>query len=126
MAWAKKKCFVVTAFYRDELYQEDKTPLNEEEVFFSESEAEDCKAKFEMNEEFEDAYISEDVREFWVDEDEARRIELRKMDAGVLLATLDDEVQKFANQNNEEWAKNVSKSYYLAIKNEIALRLREI
>ena len=50
--------------------------------------------------------------------------ELKEMDVGVLLATLDDEVQKLANQSNEEWAKTVSQSYYLEIKKEIASRLK--
>lgn len=123
MAWVEKNCFVVTAFYRDELYQENETPMKEEEVFFLESEAEKCKAEFEADTDFEAVYIEEEKREFWVDEDEARRMALKKMDVGVLLATLDDEVQKLAQQSNEEWARTVSQSYYLEIKKELSRRL---
>ena len=126
MAWAKKRCWVVTAFYRDELYQEGETPMSEEEVFLSESKAEKCKAEFEANDDFESVYIEEEVREFLVDEEEAKRLELKTMSVGVLLATLDDEVQKIAHQSNAEWTETVTKSYYLAIKNEISRRLREV
>ena len=67
MAWEKKKCWVVTAYYRDELYQASETPMNEEEVFLSERKAEQCKADFEMDEDFESVYVEEEEREFWVD-----------------------------------------------------------
>lgn len=62
MAWVKKNCFVVTAFYRDELCQE-----NEEEVFLLESEAEKCKAEFEADTDFGEVYIQEEKREIWVE-----------------------------------------------------------
>lgn len=69
-SWVKKKCFVVTAFYRDELYQENETPMKEEEVFLSESEAEKCKEEFEADSDFEAVYIEEEVREFWSENEE--------------------------------------------------------
>lgn len=124
MAWVEKNCFVVTAFYRDELYQENETPMKEEKVFFIESEAEKCKEELEADTDFEAVYIEEEKREFWVDEDEARRMELKKMDVGVLIAALDDEVQKLARQSNEEWARTVSQSCYLDIRKEISRRLK--
>lgn len=65
--WVKKNCFVVTAYYRDELYQENETPMKEEKVFFLESEAEKCKAEYEADDDFENVYIEEEVREFWVE-----------------------------------------------------------
>lgn len=125
MAWVEKDCFVVTAFYRDDLYQANETPMKEEEVFFSESEAEERKAEFEADDCFDSVYIEKEKGEFWANEEEARRTAIKKMDVGVLLATLDDEVQKLAKQNNEEWAKTVSQSYYLDIKKEIARRLKK-
>lgn len=67
MAWVEKKCWVVTAFYRDELYQENETPMKEEEVFLAESRAEKCKADYEADSDFEAVYIEEEVREFWED-----------------------------------------------------------
>lgn len=67
MKWVKKKCWVVTAFYRNDLYEANETPLNEEEVFLSESKAEKCKDEYETNEDFEAVYIDEDVREFLED-----------------------------------------------------------
>lgn len=64
-SWVKKNCFVVHAYYRDELYQENETPMKEEDIFFSEGEAEKCKAEYEADDEFESVFIEEEVREFW-------------------------------------------------------------
>ena len=68
MAWVEKNCFIVTAFYRDELYQGNETPMKEEVVCFLESEAKKCKAEFEAEPDFETVYIEEGKREIWVDE----------------------------------------------------------
>ena len=123
MAWVKKHCYVVYGFYKE--CEEYSTPVGTEEaIFLLESEAEKCKIEWENSDEFKWVDIEEDERELWVDDLEARRYELKKMDIGVLLATLDDEVQKLAQQNNEEWARTVSQSYYLDIKNELGRRLR--
>lgn len=68
MAWVKKKCFVVTAFYRDELYQENVTPMNEEDCVFTYEDALKLKEKYDADEDFEnDALIEEEQREFWVE-----------------------------------------------------------
>lgn len=32
-SWVKKNCYVVHAYYRDELYQNNEAPMKEEEVF---------------------------------------------------------------------------------------------
>lgn len=68
--WVKKNCYVVTAFYRDELYQEHETPMKEEEVFLSYVKAEKCKSEYEADDDFESVYIEEEVREFWADDEE--------------------------------------------------------
>ncbi len=68
--WVKKNCYVVTAFYRDELYQENETPMKEEEVFLSYVKAEKCKSEYEADDDFESVYIEEEVREFWADDEE--------------------------------------------------------
>ena len=65
--WVSKRCWVVTAFYRYELYEANETPMNEEEVFLSKSKAEKCKADYEADEDIEEVCIEEDIREFWED-----------------------------------------------------------
>lgn len=64
--WEKRNCYVVHAWYRDELYQENETPMKEEDVVLSSAEAERLKAEYESNPDFEEVYIEEDEREFWV------------------------------------------------------------
>lgn len=68
--WEKKNCYVVHAWYRDELYQENATPMKEEDVVLSYAEAERLKAEYESDPDFEEVYIEEDEREFWVDIEE--------------------------------------------------------
>ena len=68
--WEKKNCYVVHAWYRDELYQENATPMKEEDVVLSYAEAERLKAEYESDPNFEEVYIEEDEREFWVDIEE--------------------------------------------------------
>jgi len=123
-SWVKKNCFVVHAYYRDELYQENETPMKEEDIFFSENEAEKCKAEYEADDDFESVFIEEEVREFWADDDEAETIKIRNMSAAELLATLDDEVQKLVGADNVEWATD-KKATYNKIKRELARRLRD-
>ena len=66
MAWVKKHCYVVTAWYRDELYDNNETPMNEEECVFTYEDALKLKEKYDTDEDFEDdALIEEDEREFW-------------------------------------------------------------
>lgn len=120
--WVKKNCYVVTAFYRDELYQENETPMKEEEVFLSYVKAEKCKSEYEADDDFESVYIEEEVREFWADDEEEEKIKISKMSDGELLASLDDEVQKLVGADNVEWAKK--KTTYTKLKNELARRLR--
>ncbi len=68
--WKKKNCYVVHAWYRDELYQKNATPMKEEDVVLSYAEAERLKAEYESDPDFEKVYIEEDEREFWVDIEE--------------------------------------------------------
>lgn len=121
-SWVKKNCYVVHAYYRDELYQNNEAPMKEEEVFFSESKAEQCKEKYEADSDFESVDIEEEVREFWVDDDEEEKIKISQMSDGELLACLDDEVQKLVGADNVEWATN-KKVTYQRIRNELVRRL---
>lgn len=68
--WEKRNCYVVHAWYRDELYQESETPMKEEYVVLSYTEAERLKVEYESDPDFEEVYIEEDEREFWVDIEE--------------------------------------------------------
>ena len=68
--WEKRNCYVVHAWYRDELYQESETPMKEEDVVLSFAEAEHLKVEYESNPDFEEVYIEEEEREFWVDIEE--------------------------------------------------------
>ncbi len=50
-----------------------------------------------------------------------------KLNNEVLLATLDDIVQKLAKEDNVEWAKNHDQAHrdFVSIKNEILSRMQE-
>lgn len=118
--WVKKNCYVVYAYYRDELYQNGESPMREEEVFTSYAKAEDCKKEFETDCDFESVIIEEEERELLYDDYDKEY--LNTLGYGELLAMLDDEVQKLVGDNNDEWARRKKKEY-LAIKNAIASRL---
>lgn len=121
MAYRKKFCYVVYAYYRDD---EDLPDGYEEEVYTNYSAALAAKEQWEQDPDIEHVELEEDVeREVWVEDDEAMAIDLKTKENGWLLATLDDEVQKYAKMNNVEWAQITSRSYYLAVMNEIRRRL---
>lgn len=66
MSWVKKKCFVVTAFYRDGLYQENETPINEELICKNESDALKAKSEFKKNDDFSEIFVVEEDHEIWI------------------------------------------------------------
>jgi hypothetical protein len=63
--WVKRKCYVVKAWYRDELYESGETPMYEQDICISRSRAEKCREEYEADPDFEDVYMDEDVDEFW-------------------------------------------------------------
>lgn len=65
MAWVKKQCYVITAFYQEKLYLENETPISEEFIRFSYDEAIKCKVDCENNDDYETVMLDEDTREFW-------------------------------------------------------------
>ena len=57
----KRYCYVVAAFYREEL--QDEMPINEEEIYLNYAEAEKAVERFKKNPDFESVYITEEERE---------------------------------------------------------------
>ena len=120
MAFRKKFCYVVYAYYKD---QEDLPDGCEEEVYVSYKAAVEAKEQWEQDLDIDYVELEEEEREIWVEEEEALAIDLKTKENGWLMATLDDEVQKLAKISNEQWPFVTSKSYYLALMNEIRRRL---
>lgn len=54
-----KKCYIVTAFFRAELHQTNRTPLYEKEVHLTLTSAEEAKRLFELDGDFERVVIEE-------------------------------------------------------------------
>lgn len=65
MTWVKKTGWEVTAFYKEQMYMNNETPISEEEFCLSKKQAEKAKREWEENPDIEDVDIEEVEKEIW-------------------------------------------------------------
>lgn len=65
--WEKKKCYVVYAYYPYEMYENNESPLYEEEICISRAEAEHIASRYRRDSDIEDVVIEEEYRDILCD-----------------------------------------------------------
>ena len=62
----KRYCYVVCAFYREDLVVCGETPMCEEELYLSYPQAERARMRFLSDADFESVYMTEEYREVYI------------------------------------------------------------